>query len=99
MFPLEPELVGATLPGRLQISSHSDAKGKEMDEQLEQQPHNRIQLVIEHAAGVTEHTIAAFETDSGYLLQQVGLSVLSGSPDSITDTPLVEAIRLCKWAA
>lgn len=68
-----------------------------MDEQLEQRPRNRIQLVIEHDAGVTEHTIAAFETDTGYLLQQIGLTVLSGSPESVPDSRLVDAIRLCKW--
>lgn len=70
-----------------------------MDEQFEQQPHNCIQLVIEHAAGVTEHTIAAIETDSGYLLQQVSQTVLSGSAESVPDSRLIEAIRLCKWTA
>ena len=69
-----------------------------MDEQLVQRPRSRIQLVIEHDAGVTEHTIAVFETDRGYLLQQIGLTVLSGSPDSVPDSRLIDAIRLCKWS-
>ncbi|MHC4880754.1 MAG: hypothetical protein ACYTGL_30235 [Planctomycetota bacterium] len=68
-----------------------------MDEQPKQGPRNRIQLVLEHNAGVTEHTIEAWETETGYLLQQIGLTVLSGNPKSFPASRLIEAIRLCEW--
>jgi hypothetical protein len=68
-----------------------------MDEPIRQSPPYRIELVIEHNAGVTEHTIEAFQTRTGYVLQQIGLPVLSGSPKSVPASRLIEAIRLFRW--
>ena len=68
-----------------------------MGEQPTHGPRNRIQPVIEHNAGVTEHTIEAWDTETGYLLLQIGLTVLSGKPKAMPASRLLEAIRLFEW--